>query len=47
MKTVAWALTLVSMVAGAAVAASGNPLVEQVRAANNRFKDVKVAVAKG
>ncbi|MES2343146.1 MAG: hypothetical protein V4597_15850 [Pseudomonadota bacterium] len=49
MKTFAWAVTLVSLfaVGGASAGVAVNPLVEQVRAANSRFKDVKVAVAEG
>lgn len=49
MKTFAWAVGLVSVfaVGGASAGAAANPLVEQVRAANSRFKEVKVAVAEG
>jgi hypothetical protein len=47
-----WAgkLALVSLLAAGTAAAadrSGNPLVDHVRAANDRFKDVSVAVAEG
>ena len=38
-------LNLITM--GTALAAENNPLVEHVRAANDRFKDVSVAVAEG
>ena len=53
MSAVLWArsLALLSLFAvGTASAADGssnNPLAEHVRAANSRFKDVKVAVAEG
>jgi hypothetical protein len=49
MKTFAWAAALVSLfaVGGASAGVAANPLVEQVRAANARFKDVKVALAEG
>jgi len=52
MDAVRWAkgLALLSMLAvGSASAAysSGNPLADHVRAANDRFKDVSVAVAEG
>ena len=52
MSAVTWAtsLALLSLFAlGAAIAADGsrNPLAEQVRAANERFKDVAVAVSEG
>lgn len=49
MKTFAWAMGLVSLfaVGGASAGVAVNPLVEHVRAANGRFKDVKVAVAEG
>ncbi len=40
-------LALSSMLALSAHAASDNPLVDKVRAANDRFKDVAVAVAEG
>jgi hypothetical protein len=55
MKGVSWArsLALLSLVAagaiggGAAAEEGRNPLAEHVRAANDRFKDVSVAVAEG
>lgn len=49
MKTLAWAISLMSLfaVGGATAGVVANPLVEQVRAANGRFQDVKVAVAEG
>jgi hypothetical protein len=51
MNIVRWArnLALVSSLAigGAAAAESGNPLADHVRAANDRFRDVAVAVAEG
>jgi hypothetical protein len=52
LSAVTWAtsLALLSLFAlGAAIAADGsrNPLAEQVRAANERFKDVAVAVSEG
>jgi hypothetical protein len=43
-------LTVLSLVVGSAVstgAAASNPLADDVRAANDRFKDVSVAVAEG
>ena len=41
-------LALLSLLAAApALADSANPLVDKVRAANDRFKDVAVAVAEG
>ena len=46
----AWGLALLSLLSvGSASAAdsSRNSLVDRVRAANDRFKDVKVAVAEG
>jgi hypothetical protein len=51
MKVLRW-ITLIASVlaatAGSALAASSaNPLVDAVRKANNRFKDVSVAVAEG
>lgn len=48
MKTFRWApaVALISLFAvGTAVAEVSSPLVEHVRAANDRFKDVSVAVA--
>ena len=50
MKTFHWtaAVALLSLfAAGSAVAEGSSPLVERVRAANDRFKDVSVAVAEG
>ena len=52
MKVAPWAAALAllsSLAAGQALAADsgGGPLAEQVRAANGRFKDVKVAIAEG
>lgn len=51
MSSIRWAhgLALLSLLAlGAASAeAGGNPLADDVRAANDRFKDVSVAVAEG
>ena len=49
MRMVRWALALSAIVgAGAASAATdSNPLMDHVRAANARFKDVKAAVAEG
>ena len=53
MNTFRWARSLVLLpvlfVAGVASAADGgsNPLADSVRAANNRFKDVSVAVSEG
>lgn len=51
MNAVRWVkgLALVSMfaVATAAAATSGNPLADHVRSANDRFKDVSVAVEEG
>lgn len=52
MNAVSWgrSLALLSLfVTGTAVAAEGgrNPLAEQVRAANDRFKDVAVATSEG
>src|SRR5471030_2258451 len=52
MNIVRWAGALAllsSLAAGAAAAAEqgGNPLLDQVRAANVRFKDVAVALAEG
>jgi hypothetical protein len=52
MRVAGWACCvalLSSLAAGAASAAEkvGNPLADQVRAANSRFKDVSVAVAEG
>ncbi|CAN5888698.1 hypothetical protein BH11PSE1_BH11PSE1_18680 [soil metagenome] len=49
MKTLGWAVGLVSLfaVGGASASAAANPLVEQVRAANSRFMEVKAAVAGG
>jgi hypothetical protein len=52
MNAVRWAkgLTLVSMFAVATAAAAstgGNPLADHVRSANDRFKDVSVAVEEG
>ena len=40
-------LALLSLLAVSAHAASDNPLVDKVRAANDRFKDAAVAVAEG
>ena len=43
-------LTLAAIFVASAAAATGqigNPLVEHARVANNRFKDVKAAVAQG
>jgi hypothetical protein len=40
-------LALLSLFAVTAHAAMDNPLVDKVRAANERFKDVAVAVAEG
>ncbi|MEP7174373.1 MAG: hypothetical protein ABI705_12870, partial [Aestuariivirga sp.] len=41
-------LALLSLIAAApAFAVNANPLVDKVRAANERFKDVSVAVAEG
>ena len=40
-------LALLSLLAEPALADSANPLVDKVRAANDRFKDVSVAVAEG
>jgi hypothetical protein len=52
MKVFRWASVVASLLAvtsGAALAAanSANPLVEKVRSANDRFKDVSVAKAEG
>lgn len=51
MKVLRWTSVLASLLAlaaGSALAASSkNPLVEQVRTANDRFKDVSVATAEG
>jgi hypothetical protein len=52
MKVFRWALILTSllaMTAGSTLVAAGtaNPLVERVRAANERFKDVAAAKAEG
>ena len=51
MRNLGWPRAVVLLpwlVAGAASAAEGgNPLVDQVRASNARFKDVSVAVAEG
>jgi len=50
LSAVAWvrSLALVSLFATApAAAADSNPLADHVRVANDRFKDVKVAVAEG
>ena len=50
MRTFRWipALALISLFAvGAAAAEENSPLVDHVRAANDRFKDVAVAVAEG
>jgi hypothetical protein len=40
-------ISLVSLLATAPAAAADNPLADHVRANNDRFKDVKVALAKG
>src|SRR5258706_10438778 len=50
MSNVRWVrgLTLLSLLAaGAASAAGSNPLADAVRTANDRFKDVSVAVKEG
>ena len=52
MRSVRWAhglalLPLIALGAAAAQADGGNPLADHVRAANDRFKDVSVAVAEG
>jgi hypothetical protein len=52
MKVLRWARALASLLAvtaGPALAATGgaNPLVEEVRAANDRFNDVSVAMTEG
>ncbi len=51
MKMSRWTIMLASLLAaavGAALAASGaNPLVDEVRKANDRFTDVSVAAAEG
>ena len=38
---------LLGSIGASAAESGGNPLVEHVRAANSRFKDVKVAIAEG
>jgi hypothetical protein len=40
-------LSLLAVVAASAHAASDNPLVDKVQAANDRFKDVSAAIAEG
>lgn len=49
MKIPRWTIMLASLLAAGvpALAASGNPLVDEVRNANDRFKDVSVAVTEG
>jgi hypothetical protein len=50
MKILKWTVTLTllsSLAAGQALAAGGNPLADAVRKANERFKDVAVAVKEG
>ena len=52
MKTANWIggtalASLLLVAAGAAMAGTGNPLADAVKAANNRFEDVAVAVKEG
>src|SRR6266700_3053009 len=50
MKILKWAIALSlfsSFAVGTALASSSNPLMDAVRTANDRFKDVSVAVKEG